>query len=123
MAMAARLSAVDPVEALAARVQVLEREVARLRVSRGPRDSLDVALVHAIVDAAGSLPWRAGDLLCRADTCPDLRRALRAAECDSARRLGKFCARVNGHTIDDFRLEALTLRGRRHWKVVTVSSE
>jgi hypothetical protein len=116
---ALRQSVVDPIVELASRVAVLEAEMRRLRCTKGPRDRLDVALVAAILDAAGARPWRCGDVLIRAESVPALRAALQAAEVTSAKGLGKLAARLDGIDVAGLRLERVQVRGRPHWRIVS----
>jgi hypothetical protein len=78
---------------LRARVQALER-------GRGPRDDADRALVLALADAAAGLPFKAGMVFRRAVAVPALADALRNADVDNEKQLGKLLDRVKGSPIE-----------------------
>lgn len=118
---------VDPLVALQLRVAILEKahsELAKvvdaLRRKTGPRDDLDRALVGAIHDSIGAVPWRCGDLLERADHDPALRAALRDVEVGSSKQLGKLMARLEGVEVDGLLVSRVIVKGKPHWSVSAI---
>jgi hypothetical protein len=104
-----------------ARLDQVEARLARLEAGRGPRDQADLRLVHAMTSTTEGLPFKAQDVLQRAQYVPALREALLGADITSARQLGKLLARLEGTVVDGARLDRGRLTGGAYyWQVVQV---
>ena len=101
-----------------ARLTAVESEVRRLRRTSGPRDRLDVDVLHAIADATGGVPFRARDVFVRAELVDGLDGVLTEAFVTSSKSLGKLLTRCAGMALPDgLIVERLHVRGRSHWRV------
>ncbi|MBA3885696.1 MAG: hypothetical protein H0X67_08175 [Acidobacteria bacterium] len=98
---------------LAARIEALEGDMRALRTaldalmamrSPGPRDRADVALVGALAVSTRGLSYTTAAVWRHRAVDAALADALRAADIDSPRQLGRLLRRSEGRTVDGVRI-------------------
>jgi hypothetical protein len=108
-------------------LEAVEREARSnraVRTGRGPRDEADRRLLVTIAESTQALPFRASDLIQRADADPVLDAALLAADLVNPKEVGKWLARFTEHPIAGVRVERGRLvRGAMRWRVSQVCED
>ena len=111
----------------AARLDVLERQVAELRAAvvagtrsgaSGARDRFDETLVHVLADASRGAPFTTSALWRRRAVDTELAAAILNCDIDNPKQVGKLLRRLVGHDVGGAVIQRVgTTRAGALWRV------